>query len=258
MQSVLGNRRFGTKVAIVQLQALSRYRSIYRRAAAHRRAFTTMLRNCGVEALLAFWDDVERAFNESVTMRPIAMLVERGRQDFEADLIMLESGLYANAIDGARDLVEIEILFRHFRYNEKAAAEWFSASDEERKRRFGANTLRQAEAKRRNLKSPTQLSDAADYKGHSQSLHVSPRTLVFRGIVDFDSEQHGEWGFGIATFEVLRHAERTVREAWHLITARDPVVAASIDTANFDKAAGLSISLARVLESNGFPSMRAT
>jgi hypothetical protein len=163
------------------------YASIEQHVLAHRANFIELLSEtsfyAAVEAMLRFWHDLEPVYADNAVLRRLKPLVVRGRQDVEVSVYLLECGICAPALDATRDLMEIEFLVRHFVLEPSAIEHWLVANEKVRKDKFGANTLRQAEAKRRRM-DVKDLHDSTDYKGHSQALHVSLSPIVPRGILE--------------------------------------------------------------------------
>ncbi len=229
------------------------YESIHRRAGDHRSAFHGALKKTSfypaLEALIGFWLELEASYADIAELKVIQPLVVRGRQDVEVSIYLLDSGLYALVSDCARDLMEIEFLFRHFVEEPTTLGQWLAADEKTRKDKFSAAALRQAEANRRGVP-VTSLPDSGDYKGHSQLLHVSLREIIPRGFtIEFSETLVPE---SMAMYEVLRHGQKTAWQVWKLAADRAGIESGA-DSSKFEKVDQMVQNVANALRTFGFP-----
>jgi hypothetical protein len=138
-------------------------------------------------------------------LRPVAFLIERASADFTTALEATLSGFEAVCIDAMRDVMEIEFLLRDFFFQPDNISKWLNADEKERNRQFRPAVLRQRYAAQIG-EAPQDVSEAADYKAHSMSLHVSPAEtgLVYRGISQIDDYVRNDAPF----WEIFEHARR--------------------------------------------------
>lgn len=134
----------------------------------------------GYEELIAHLEELEPVFEKGRKLRPISFLVGRAKGDFHTAMEAALSGFHTVAHDAMRDVMEIEFLFREFRYEPQHIDEWVSCTSKERNDKFRPALLRQRHANRL-AKQPQDLAEATDYKGHSMFLHVSPHPNPFGG-----------------------------------------------------------------------------
>lgn len=134
----------------------------------------------GYEQLVNHLEALEPVFEKSRKLRPIAFLVGRARGDFHTALEATLSGFHSVAHDAMRDVMEIEFLLRDFCHEPQHIEHWVSCTDKERNDKFRPALLRQRHARRLG-KEPQNLAEAADYRGHSMFLHVSPHRNPFGG-----------------------------------------------------------------------------
>ena len=134
----------------------------------------------GYEELIAHLGDLEPVFEKTRRLRPISFLLGRARGDFQTALEAALSGFHSVAHDAMRDVMEIEFLLREFCYEPDHIEQWVSCGPRERNDRFRPALLRQRHARRMG-KEPQDLAEAADYRGHSMFLHVSPYRNPFGG-----------------------------------------------------------------------------
>jgi hypothetical protein len=109
--------------------------------------------------------------------------------------------------------MEIEFVLRDFYFEPAHITEWLECSDKERNDRFRPAVLRQRYAARLG-KQPKDLGEAADYKGHSLFLHVSPHLNPFGGpglVAD-----NSPFGADSCFWELFEHARRVVH-AFHFL-----------------------------------------
>jgi hypothetical protein len=231
------------------------YRGIMEQAQKHHVELERLLGNTpfysAVEALLEIWRDLEMLYQGTDSIRPAQVLVTRGRQGFETCFFVIDSGLYGVALDCARDLMEVEYLLRHFRHNPNSIDLWLRGNDKVRKDKFSVNVLRQAEAKRRGKK-PEQLTDSADYKGHSAELHLNPKPLLPRGFVDIGGDKHAD-SLIMILFEALRHGQKAAVEALRFASSVLPNVDQASYEQRFAKVFAMENGLKAALKHSGFP-----
>lgn len=230
------------------------YHSIRARANDHSEAIQGVLDTTPVystiETLLAFWNEIADIYQLHDAVSSLAPLCSRALQDFEAGVFLFDNGLYGAMLDLMRDLMEIGYLFRHFAHEPASIEQWLGGTEETWRNDFSANALRIAEAKRRHLAKPSDLSDAADYKGHSRALHVTPKEgLVPRGFATTLNETLV--AESIALFELLEHGRRTGLQALEFLKR----AGVECKLSNRDLAAAESMidALARFLNKEGFP-----
>jgi len=239
--------------AVIRDAPLPLYESVWRRAEKHRVAFRDLLKETSfysaLEALIGFWNELEASYANIDELQAVRPLVTRGRQDIEVCIYLLDSGLYALVSDCARDLMELEFLFRHFVQERGTLGQWLVANEETRQKGFSANALRQAEANRRRVP-VKQLPDSSDYKGHSQALHVSLREIIPRGFtIELTASLIPE---SMAMHEVLQHGSKTSWQIWRL--AEDYCEGISVaDVSKFEKVDIMVRNVTQALHSLGFP-----
>ncbi len=195
------------------LQALSdsrpRLAQAIRRAQQNRdrnlRALFGGARFAGLDELLSHLDVVHGAFKQLPALSPIAFLIERAIADWEVGADAALGGMLGVVSDSMRDVMEIELLLRHFIHVEAAMQDWLTCSDRDRKRRYAPGELRRLHAARLRT-DPKDLAETADYSGHSIALHVTPirLSIAARGI---DAEGNGFNG-DVCFWEMFFHAHR--------------------------------------------------
>lgn len=150
----------------------------------------------GIDEILRFIQAFQQAFLDTAELEPIAFLLQRLIDDFRAVVELCLSGLQSAAFDTLRDVIEIEHLLRDFFYNSTHIQEWLHARSRVEKHKFEPVQLRRREAKRQGLLNEEELQANADYRNHSQALHVSANVSMsgMRGINRFD-EVHSLFPF---------------------------------------------------------------
>jgi hypothetical protein len=183
------------------------------------------VRLAAYEQLQTHLEGVWRDFQKHEVLIELAFLAWRAKGDFETCLESTLSGYPAVAQDSMRDVMEIEFLLREFFFEPNHIGDWLACSDKERHERFRPALLRQRYAKRLG-KQPQDLGEAADYKGHSMFLHVSPRANPFGGpglVVDV-SPSGADGGF----WEMFAHARSIVHAFYFLRKKIAPKLKASV------------------------------
>lgn len=142
----------------------------------------------GIENLFALLIGFHQAFVDSNDLTPIAFLVERLLCDYQATYELSLSGLFGSAVDTLRDTMEIEHLLNDFAHEPSHIQEWLTASTRRERKQFDPVKLREREADRQKRCSQEDLQTSADYKMHSESLHISriPAFARLKGVHEFD------------------------------------------------------------------------
>lgn len=170
--------------------------------------FASGARLRGANELLGHLRLLARSMAEQGHYNDLGFLVDRAIADFEIAIEGALSGMVCLAHDAMRDVMEIEFLCREFAADPPQHDRWLHASPKEIKDAFSPNALRQRHATRQKV-DVKDLSEHADYKGHSMSLHVTPtrNRMLKKGIVD---ESDVLFGPDMAFWEVFFHARRLV------------------------------------------------
>jgi hypothetical protein len=149
---------------------------------------------------------------------PISSLILRALDDFQVAIFLTLCQIQGDVVELMRDVLEIELLLRDFKHDKVSIEEWIGSDAEKRKRLYSANALRQRHANRLGI-NPKDLPDAADYRLHSQALHIS--TIVdappfrLRGINQSDDPFAVDLGFR----EIFYHAESLFKTLVEFITS---------------------------------------
>lgn len=142
------------------------------------------LRITGLNDLLHYLDHVVEVTSRTEALSPLTFFARRAQQDVRVAVVALCSGMVSVVSDVMRDMMEMSYLLREFIHNPAEIKEWFTADSKQRQRRFGPGRLRELHAERLGI-DVKDLTDARDYRAHSQALHVDPTPqLVRRGIFD--------------------------------------------------------------------------
>jgi hypothetical protein len=159
----------------------------------------------GYEELVTHLDAMTDVYRKHTQLAPVSFLVSRTRSDFVTALEATLSGFHTVAHDAMRDVMEIEFLLRDFFFEPAHIAEWLMMDEKERYAKFRPAVVRQRFAKRIG-RQPQDLSEAADYRGHSMFLHVNPLQNPFGGpgITQGDIAFSADSGF----WEIFEHARR--------------------------------------------------
>jgi hypothetical protein len=162
----------------------------------------------GFDELFAFFNLSIDRFASIAEIKPLTVLIDRLRQDFETGLMSFLCGMDQATFDAMRDVMEIGYLLRDFTMDHSHVAEWFSLDDLARLKRYTPNTLRQRYATSRRV-AVVDLPDSKEYRAHSSMLHVSPSQdwLIQRGV---SRSQHAQFGASFALADLMHHARDTV------------------------------------------------
>lgn len=173
-------------------------------------------RLAGFDELLGYSSQLETAYVAREPLRPISFLITRCRSDLAIALESVLSAAPSVVVDAMRDLMEVELLLREFRYEPEQIEIWLSVEEKTRCNNFSPGTLRARHAQRVK-KDSRDLPEAACYKLHSQLLHVTPRVSPTgpRGV---GVEQH-PFALDLCFGEIFEHARRVLFEAFDLLTA---------------------------------------
>lgn len=164
------------------------------------------LRLRGLEELLTHLEELELNFQKHKTLRLTSFLLLRAREAFVTSLEAVLSGYNTVAFDAMRFVMEIEFLFRDFRYNGHHLKDWLTCSEKDRYGRFRPAILRERNAKR--LKKVTKdLSEAIDYKAHSRIVHVGPFKNPFSGTAGLSTPDF-PFGEDAPFWDIFEHARR--------------------------------------------------
>ncbi len=159
----------------------------------------------GLDEWLAYLHELEKAFCAEPSLAELAFLIGRICADYETAIEAALSGLHSVVFDTMRDVMEIWMLLRDFAYDPARISIWLAASDRELLDEFSPKALRRRNASRLGVE-PKDLQETADYRGHSRSLHVSPKSLPWerRGIVPPSTDQ---FMVDMCYWELFSHAE---------------------------------------------------
>jgi hypothetical protein len=127
----------------------------------------------GLEEFSQFLDATTKWFREFPELKAITFLLWRAGADFVTAIEATISGFHAVANDSMRDVMEIELLLAEFAHDPPQMEKWLTCSPKVRMNTFGHGELRKRKAARLGIE-PSELSDVADYRGHSTMLHVNP------------------------------------------------------------------------------------
>ncbi|MEV5753742.1 hypothetical protein AB0L00_38480 [Actinoallomurus sp. NPDC052308] len=162
----------------------------------------------GVDELLTRLDGLAETFRSDPNLAKLTFLIRRCIADFESAAETTLSGYIALAHDAMRDVMEIEYLIRDFVHHPDNIDAWLTADDRTLRREFSAVRVRERLHAAQDPSFKTS-AESMDYRGHSQSLHVRPRSIFLpqNGYLD---PKHDPGGFGSDSgyWEIFEHARR--------------------------------------------------
>ncbi|WP_148273325.1 hypothetical protein [Stigmatella aurantiaca] len=178
----------------------------------------------GFEELLGRLASYEATYRGDTRLAKAALLIARTTAYFAVGLEASLSGIHSVVHDSMRGVMEIEFLLRDFAASPSHVEEWLTWSEKMRRDKFDPRVLRQRHADRLGKKAQD-LSEAVDYKAHSQMLHVTPRLhpLGSFGIAD-DASGSDLLGDAACFWEMYEHARRVLWAAYHFAKALGPDV----------------------------------
>jgi len=132
-----------------------------------------------IELLLNFLTSASRSLGRISDTRDLTFLPARIADDVRISLEGLLSGYLQVVSDAMRDVMETELLIRDFALDPNQIEMWRDASEEVLRKNFQPRHLRQRQAKALQV-APTNVPGAADYRAHSELLHVRPPLLFPR------------------------------------------------------------------------------
>jgi hypothetical protein len=160
-----------------------------------------------LEEILTYVSELERYFIAEPRVARLAFLLHRAGGDFATAIEAALSAFHKTVLDAMRDVMEIEFLFRDFAMDPQRIDEWLTASERVRNNKFRPAILRQRYAASRG-KTPPDMPEAIDYKGHSLMLHVLPyeNPIVWAA----PGEAHDPIGLLVCLYDIFEHARRLV------------------------------------------------
>lgn len=120
-----------------------------------------------LESVASTWVDDER-------LGRLAFMISRAQADFEIAVEASLSGYPATASDAMRDVLEIEMLLLDFYREPTRAEEWLNATREVRLKHYSPAAVRRRVIDSGLGEVASSPSAAADYRAHSEALHVVP------------------------------------------------------------------------------------
>jgi hypothetical protein len=131
-----------------------------------------------IDLLLGFLISVSKSL-EASELHDLAFLPDRIADDVRISLEGLLSGYLQVASDAMRDIIETELLIRDFSSDPDRITRWRNANEDERRHYFFTPRMRERQAKALGVPS-AEVPGTADYRAHSQLLHVRPPLLFPR------------------------------------------------------------------------------
>jgi len=168
-------------------------------------ALTSGARLRGVEALLTWLSSMTDRFESSERLGPLTFLIKRVIADAQSALEATLAGYQGVAADAMRDVMEIELLLLDFATNPSHDQQWLTADAETRWQKFRPAKLR-GRLKAAGVGRYAGEESDADYKAHSEAIHVSPRSLPF-GAKGLTTDQ---WTRDAGFWELLEHGRRMI------------------------------------------------
>jgi len=178
------------------------------------------LRLDGLDEWLGYLKNLEAAFESEATLSQVSFLIKRIRDDFETAIEASLSGLHSIVFDTMRDVMEIWMLLQEFAHDPARLPKWLGSSDQELANDFAPRELRRRQAARLGVKRED-LPETTDYRGHSRSLHVSPKSFPWerKGIVSKESD---EFMTDMCYWEMFGHAKSIAIVVTNLAAALAP------------------------------------
>lgn len=128
----------------------------------------------GLEEFVTRLETVVSAWNEDESLGRLAFMVKRAQADFEIAIEASLSGYPATASDAMRDVLEIEMLLLDFYLEPTRVDEWLNAERDVRLNRYSPAAVRKRVLESGLHEVATSPTVAADYRSHSEALHVVP------------------------------------------------------------------------------------
>ncbi len=225
--------------------ATSRLHRLVERAERTRRDVEQLYRYTGVRG--RGFDDLLRHLAELITvaerepkLERIVFFARRALADVEVGLVSAYHGMLSVATDAMRDMMEIQLLLRHFSNEPSDLERWWQSSKKDRKRDFGPARLRKIHQGRIGV-AVASLKEVQDYASHSGMLHVTPEPGPRRGVA---SEPDMLFEIDLVFAEILWHSVGVIHQyhdvavVLHPDTASPPPqrAASFLDAANNAKA----------------------
>jgi len=173
----------------------------------------------GIDELLTKLDKISTAFEGDSRLAKLSFLIVRVTADFETALEATISSYVAVAFDAMRDVLETQYLLFDFGRDEQLIDEWLQGDDKTLRDKFGPVHVRRR-LKDGGIGDFGDNAQSADYKGHSQMLHLRPprwSVLPSKGRVrpDLFSDDMGFW-------EIFEHAHGLWQALAFLVTKIAP------------------------------------
>lgn len=169
----------------------------------------------GLEEVCAALEATATAYHRSAMLKGIAFLISRVRADFDAAVDATLAGFNGVVLDTMRDVMEVQYLLSDFRRDPRRITGWVSADRETILKEYSPASLRRRQAAALGLR-PEELPDAAEYRLHSEGLHVSPSfvldDLAPKGFTRAPSPRGPEFAFA----EIFEHGRRVLLAAHDL------------------------------------------
>ncbi|WP_147452189.1 hypothetical protein [Corallococcus sp. CA041A] len=176
----------------------------------------------GLEELLGQLASYEATYRGDTRLEKASFLIARTTAYFAVGLEASLSGMHSVVHDSMRGVMEIEFLLRDFAASPSHVEEWLTWSEKTRRKKFDPRVLRQRHADRLG-KEVQDVSEAVDYKAHSQMIHVTPRPhpLASVGITD-DASGIDPFSSDACFWEMYEHARRVLWAAYQFAKALSP------------------------------------
>ena len=169
----------------------------------------------GLEEVFSVLDAIAAAYRQSPVLKDIAFLLERVRADLQSAIDAGLAGFNGIVLDTMRDAMEVEYVLRDFQHDDSKINTWLHADRATLMRDFSPRALRSRHAAALGTV-PEKLPDAAQYRIHSQALHVSPSfilsDLAGKGFTEVASPRASEFCFA----EIFEHARCVILAAYDL------------------------------------------
>jgi hypothetical protein len=173
------------------------------------RSYRSGARLRGLNQLLEYLYNAKNIFDQHRWLTRISFRVSRAREDFEVAIEATLGRSHSVVADQMRDVMEIQFLIRDFNAEHRRIDEWLTATEKDRFNQFRPVVLRQRHTAALGKK-PEDMTEALDYKGHSQSVHVTPhqRSFARKGIAD----DRRPFADDMCLWEMFEHGRRLIWE----------------------------------------------
>jgi len=181
---------------------------------------STGIRARGFDDLLRYLSALCDVAAQEPPLLRIGFFARRALADVEAALVAAYHGMLSVTADAMRDMMEMQLLLRHFVHEPDALERWWTAPKSQRKREFQPAHLRKLNVARSG--GVASLDEERDYALHSGMLHLTPEPGLRRGVSP-DPDMMFEIDLLFA--EILWHSVGVVRRYYDLALILNPATA---------------------------------